>query len=65
YQTEDTPIEPEGISVLQGMLETSNVLPIKEITKMIDLSRSYQSTANLMQEDADLLTEAIESLGRV
>jgi flagellar basal-body rod protein FlgF len=65
YQTEDTPIPPEGISVIQGMLETSNVLPIKEITKMIDLSRSYQSTANLMQEDADLLSEAIESLGRV
>ncbi len=65
YQTEDTEIPPLDVSVLQGMLETSNVLPIKEITKMIDLSRSYQSTANLMQEDGDLTTEAIESLGRV
>ncbi len=65
YQTEELEIEPEGVMVMQGMLETSNVLPIKEITKMIDLSRSYQSTANLMQEDADLLGEAIESLGRV
>ncbi len=65
YQTQDPEIPPLNVSVLQGMLETSNVLPIKEITKMIDLSRSYQSTANLMQEDGDLLTEAIESLGRV
>ncbi|MBT6430518.1 MAG: flagellar basal-body rod protein FlgF, partial [Rhodospirillaceae bacterium] len=65
YQTEEPEIEPEGIAVIQGMLETSNVLPIKEITKMIDLSRSYQSTANLMQEDNDLVSEAIDSLGRV
>jgi flagellar basal-body rod protein FlgF len=65
YQTGEAEIPPLDISVLQGMLETSNVLPIKEITRMIDLSRSYQSTANLMQEDGDLTTEAIESLGRV
>lgn len=65
YQTQDPEVPPLDVAVLQGMLETSNVLPIKEITKMIDLSRSYQSTANLMQEDGDLLAEAIESLGRV
>jgi flagellar basal-body rod protein FlgF len=65
YQTDAIEIEPEGVSVIQGMLETSNVLPIKEITRMIDLSRSYQSTASLMQEDNDLISEAIESLGRV
>jgi flagellar basal-body rod protein FlgF len=65
YQTDDAEIEPLDVAVLQGMLETSNVLPIKEITKMIDLSRSYQSTANLMQENGDLTTEAIEVLGRV
>ncbi len=65
YQTDDPEIPPLDVSVLQGMLETSNVLPIKEITKMIDLSRSYQSTASLMQEDGDLQSEAIETLGRV
>mgnify|MGYP001435498005 CR=1 FL=1 len=65
YQTEELEIPPEGVSVMQGMLETSNVLPIKEITKMIDLSRSYQSTASLMQEDDDLISESIEALGRV
>ncbi len=65
YQTEEPEIEPEGVSVMQGMLETSNVLPIKELTKMIDLSRSYQSTASLMKKDDDLISEAIDSLGRV
>lgn len=65
YQGTEAEIPPVDVTVLQGMLETSNVLPIKEITKMIDLSRSYQSTASLMQEDSDLLSEAIESLGRV
>jgi flagellar basal-body rod protein FlgF len=65
YQTEETELPPDGITVIQGMLETSNVLPIKEITKMIDLSRSYQSTASLMQEDDDLISESIEALGRV
>ena len=54
-----------SVYVVQGMLEGSNVTPIKEIVKMIDLSRSYQSTATLMKDDAELVNEAIESLGRV
>lgn len=65
YQTDEPEIPPEGVYVIQSMLESSNVTPIKEIVKMIDLSRSYQSTATLMQDDADLVNEAIESLGRV
>ena len=65
HQTEEPEIPPEGVYVVQGMLEGSNVTPIKEIVKMIDLSRSYQSTATLMKDDAELVNEAIESLGRV
>lgn len=65
YQTQDAELPPDNVTLLQGMLETSNVLPIRELTKMIDLSRSYQSTATMMQKDNDMLTDAIESLGRV
>jgi flagellar basal-body rod protein FlgF len=49
----------------QGMLEASNVKPVLEITRMVEVSRAYEQTAKMMDSEADLSRRAVERLGRV
>jgi flagellar basal-body rod protein FlgF len=49
----------------QGYLETSNVKPILEITRMVEVSRAYESTAKMIDAEADLSRRSVERLGRV
>jgi flagellar basal-body rod protein FlgF len=46
-----------------GMLETSNVQPVIEISHMIEVMRAYQATATLSQTQEDLMRQAIDKLG--
>lgn len=50
--------------VRQGFLESSNVKPVLEITRMVEVSRAYEQTAKMMDSEADLSRRAIERLGR-
>jgi flagellar basal-body rod protein FlgF len=57
---------PDTVSrIRQGMLEGSNVNPIQEITRMIEVSRAYEGVAKAMDNTADLSRRAVERLGRV
>ena len=49
----------------QGMLEGSNVKPVLEITRMIEVSRAYEQTAKMIDAEADLSRRAVERLGRL
>ena len=51
--------------IRQGMLEGSNVNPIRQITRMIEVSRAYESVVKTMENTADLSRRAVERLGRV
>lgn len=53
----------EGV-VLQGALEGSNVRPVTELTRLIEISRAYQSAAKIVAQADDLRREAIQSLGQ-
>jgi len=48
----------------QGMLEGSNVKPVLEITRMVEVSRAYESTAKMMDSTADLSRRAVDRLGK-
>ena len=62
YNTEETPIPATDARIRQGLLERSNVEPIVEMTNMINVLRSYQSSQKLLDTDHDLIRKAIESL---
>ncbi|HZD25755.1 MAG TPA: flagellar hook-basal body complex protein, partial [Alphaproteobacteria bacterium] len=65
YRTDD-PVQPAAkASVVQGMIESSNVEPIMEMTRMIEASRAYQSTQAVLSRDDDIRRQAINRLGRV
>jgi flagellar basal-body rod protein FlgF len=53
----------EGV-VVQGALEGSNVRPVLELTRLIEISRAYASAARLVSGADELRRSAIERLGR-
>jgi flagellar basal-body rod protein FlgF len=50
-------------AVQQGALESSNVQPVVEIAKMIEVMRAYEATATLSKSQEDLTRQAISRLG--
>ena len=53
YFTEDQPTDVTNANIRQGSLESSNVKPITEITKMIEVQRAYDSVRSFIdKEDA-------------
>jgi flagellar basal-body rod protein FlgF len=64
YSTDQPPQPAPDASVLQGMVEESNVQPVIEITRMIAAHRAFDATQNLIQTDDDMEREAIDKLTR-
>jgi flagellar basal-body rod protein FlgF len=62
--SEEEPLEAAGSSVVQGMLEGSNVISVTEITRMIQLLRSYQAANQLITTEDEREQKAIETLTR-
>ncbi len=60
-----TPEKAEAANLRQGHLESSNVKPIIEISRMVEVSRAYETTSKMIDSGADLSRRAIERLGRV
>lgn len=65
YETAEAPQPAPATKVMQGMLEGSNVEPILEINSLIELSRAYQSTQQMLENDHDLRRRTIRQLGQV
>jgi flagellar basal-body rod protein FlgF len=51
--------------VIQGSIEKSNVRSVVEMTRMIDVTRTYQAIAGMLQSEGDLRRAAIEKLAEV
>ncbi len=48
----------------QGMIEGSNVNPIVEMSRMIEISRDYQQTMTMIKNEGDRQTGAIQRLSK-
>ena len=51
--------------VLQGTIEKSNVRGVVEMTRMIEVTRTYTQVATMLQQQADMRRSAIEKLAEV
>lgn len=60
YVASAEPIESTETSLLQGTLEDSNVMPIIEITDMINVLRAYQMNSKLTETDHELTMKTID-----
>ena len=61
YASVAEPIEMENPNVLQGMLESSNVQAIAEVTEMMSVLRSYQSVSKTVQKEDGRIKKMIEA----
>ena len=58
-------LEPvEGGVVLQGFVEGSNVNPIAEVSRMIEVQRAYEMGQGLLDREDDRVRNVIRTLGR-
>lgn len=63
YDAQNAPEQPvDKPQVLQGMLEGSNVQPITEMNRMINISRTYQSVQHMLMTDHDEQRTMIQHL---
>ena len=61
-----TPQVPaDNFVISQGFLEESNVEPVLEMVKMIDIFRAYESEQRAIQVQDSTLERAVNDLGRV
>ena len=53
------------LSVIQGSIEKSNVIAVNQMTRMLDVTRTYTAVAGMLQSEGDLRRTAIEKLAEV
>ena len=63
FASTQQPEPAENVRVLQGVVESSNVQPISELTRMIETVRAYTSISQMLAREQDLRRQAIEQLG--
>lgn len=63
--TNDAGTPDTTAQVRQGYVEKSNVNSVAEMSRMISVTRSYQSIASLLQQEGELQKTAIERLADV
>ena len=54
---------PAAVTVIQGAIEGSNVNGVREMTRMIEINRTYSMISSLMQSQND--TKTIDRLADV
>lgn len=64
YTTAEQPAPAIDTRVKQGSIESSNVQPVLEMTRMIDVTREYQMVQNMMQSEHSRQQTMIQRLGR-
>ena len=65
YSTSQTSTTAANATIGQGMLESSNVQPVMEISHMLEVMRAYEATASLSKSQEDLTRQAIDRLGQM
>ncbi|SON56215.1 Distal rod protein [Hartmannibacter diazotrophicus] len=64
YTSTTATIQPTTTArVMQGAIERSNVSGVTEISRMIEVSRSYQQVSSIMRAQNELQSRAIDTLG--
>lgn len=52
----------EGSRILQGFVESSNVNPITEITRMIEVQRAYEMGQKILDQEHERIRNAMQTL---
>ena len=61
-KTDEPPADVESPQIIQGALETSNVQPIFELTKMIETQRAFDGVRSFIEKEDKRQRKMIEQL---
>ncbi len=64
FATEGDVLPAEGAVLLQGYVETSNVDPISEIARMIEVQHAYQMGQQFLDKEDERIRTVLQTLGR-
>ncbi|MGH1369705.1 MAG: flagellar hook-basal body complex protein [Maritimibacter sp.] len=53
----------EGVAILQGFVENSNVSPVAEITRMIEIQRAYEQGQSFLESEDERIRSVLRALG--
>jgi flagellar basal-body rod protein FlgF/flagellar basal-body rod protein FlgG len=56
---------PAVVRINQGAIEKSNVRSVVEMTRMVEVTRTYTQVAQLLQQHSDMRRTAIQQLAEV
>ena len=59
------PVTDPGTRIVQGAIEKSNVRPVIEVTRMVELTRAYSEVAAILQQQGDLRKNSLQQLSEV
>ncbi len=66
YQPVDGAVETDSAAVIhQGYLETSNINAVSEMVEMITITRAYESNQKALQAADDMLSKAVNEVGKL
>jgi len=63
--TQPADAQPSTAKVVQGAVEDSNIQPVVEMTKLMQLQRSYELAKQMSDGEGDRLKDAITRLGKI
>jgi flagellar basal-body rod protein FlgF len=63
FRSDEAPVPVENGRVLQGFLEQSNVSPIAEMARMIEVQRAYEYGQKLLDQEDERIRQTVSTLG--
>lgn len=63
FKTEGAIEQVEGTAVLQGFIESSNVNPVVQISRMIEVQRSYELGQKFLEKEDERIRGVVRTLG--
>jgi flagellar basal-body rod protein FlgF len=63
YRAEDEILPVEDGRIVQGFLEQSNVSPVAEMARMIEVQRAYEYGQKLMDQEDNRIRQVVKTLG--
>ncbi len=64
FRAEAPPVPVEGGRVLQGFLEQSNVDPVAELARMVEVQRAYEYGQKLLDSEDERIRLVVRTLGQ-
>lgn len=62
---DEQPQPPTSVRMMQGYIERSNISPVKEMSRMIEVTRSYSTLTNLLDKIREQEKASIERVGNL